>query len=244
MFGRAGRTGVPLKADTGRCFMLLVTRKTSRPPYTVWLSLSGSVRIAGADRIGLEPLLRYCARPPFALTHLHQRDAGHPVTRNPQPARTTAPGTQPMALVLRPLESITKIAALVPPPRAHRHRYTGVQAPNAPRRSVVTALAPAALLCTTFGALPAPTSAATREEPRQRAVAGYLWAMLLSAHLRGLPAAMPDLPRIHLHHRLHQRCRQREQDPRPYRRIHPASMHRPSAWATAVEDDYGGGTGA
>ena len=46
--------------------------------------VDGSVRIEGADRIGLEPLLRYCARPPFALTHLHQCDAGHPVTRNPK----------------------------------------------------------------------------------------------------------------------------------------------------------------
>ena len=30
-------------------------------------SVDGSVRIEGADRIGLEPLLRYWARPPFAL---------------------------------------------------------------------------------------------------------------------------------------------------------------------------------
>ena len=40
-------------------------------------SVDGSVRIEGADRVGLEPLLRYCARPPFALAHLHQRDALH-----------------------------------------------------------------------------------------------------------------------------------------------------------------------
>ena len=42
-------------------------------------SVDGSVRIEGADRTGLEPglptALRYCARPPFALEHLHQRDA-------------------------------------------------------------------------------------------------------------------------------------------------------------------------
>ena len=103
------------------------------------------MRIEGADRVGQERLLRYCARPPFALTHLHQRDAGHPVYRNPKPARTTAPGARPAALVLTPLELITKIVALVPHPRAHRHRYYGVLAPNASLQSVVTALAPAAV---------------------------------------------------------------------------------------------------
>ena len=86
-------------------------------------SVDGSVRIEGADRTGLERLLRYCARPPFALEHLHQRDAEHLVYRNPKPARGTAPGARPAALVPTPLELITKIAALVPPPRAHRHRY-------------------------------------------------------------------------------------------------------------------------
>ena len=110
-------------------------------------SVDGSVRIEGADRTGLERLLRYCARPPFAL-------------------------------VLTPLELITKIAARVPPPRAHRHRYYGVLAPNAPLRSVVTALASAAVapaLCVPGMPLRGPaTSAAIREEPRHRAVARYL----------------------------------------------------------------------
>mgnify|MGYP002813751958 CR=1 FL=1 len=142
------------------------------------------MRIEGADRTGLERLLRYCARPPFALEHLHQRDGEHLVYRNPKPARGTAPGARPAALVLTPLELITKIAALVPPPRAHRHRYYGVLAPNAPLRSVVTALAPAAVA-------PAPTSAATREEPRHRAVARYLWAMLLARIYEAFPLLCP-----------------------------------------------------
>ena len=146
--------------------------------------MNGSVRIEGADRTGLERLLRYCARPPFALEHLHQRDAEHLVYRNPKPVRGTAPGTRPAALVLTPLELIDKIAALVPPPRAHRHRYYGVLAPNAPLRAVVTALAPAAVA-------PAPTSAATREEPRHRAVARYLWAMLRSRIYEACPLQCP-----------------------------------------------------
>jgi Putative transposase len=38
-------------------------------------SVDASVCIEGNDREGLERLLRYCARPPFALEHLHQHDA-------------------------------------------------------------------------------------------------------------------------------------------------------------------------
>ena len=33
-------------------------------------SLDAAVRIEGPDRAGLERLLRYCARPPFALERL------------------------------------------------------------------------------------------------------------------------------------------------------------------------------
>ena len=47
----------------------------------------------------------------------------------------------PTALVLTPLALIDKSAALVPPPRAHRHRYYGVLAPNARLRAAVTAQA-------------------------------------------------------------------------------------------------------
>ena len=40
-------------------------------------SVDAAVRIEAADRPGLERLLRYCARPPFALERLQQRDAEH-----------------------------------------------------------------------------------------------------------------------------------------------------------------------
>ena len=46
-------------------------------------------------------------------------------------------------LHLTPLELIDRIAALVPPPRTHRHRYFGVLAPNSPLRAAVTAMAQA-----------------------------------------------------------------------------------------------------
>ena len=44
-------------------------------------------------------------------------------------------------LHLTPLELIDRIAALVPPPRTHQHRYFGVLAPNSPLRAAVTVLA-------------------------------------------------------------------------------------------------------
>ena len=36
-------------------------------------SVDGSVRIEAAERAGRERLLRYCARPPFALDRLRER---------------------------------------------------------------------------------------------------------------------------------------------------------------------------
>ena len=48
-----------------------------------------------------------------------------------------------VAFLLAPQFTLTAFAALVPPPRTHRHRYYGVLAPNAPLRAAVTALAPA-----------------------------------------------------------------------------------------------------
>jgi len=42
-------------------------------------SVNGSVRIEAAHRARRERLLRYCARPPFALEQLHEFDAEHDV---------------------------------------------------------------------------------------------------------------------------------------------------------------------
>jgi hypothetical protein len=48
-------------------------------------SLDASVRIEGQDRAGLERLLRYCARPPFALERLEQLAHGQLLSRFPRP---------------------------------------------------------------------------------------------------------------------------------------------------------------
>ena len=73
---------------------------------------------------------------------------------------------------LTPLELIERLAALIPPPRLHRHRYHGVLAPNAPLRAQVTALAPQP---------PTPSvEAAPAQQHPERLPAHYLWAVRLT----------------------------------------------------------------
>ena len=76
-------------------------------------SVDASVCIGSDDRVGLERLLRYCARPPFAMERLHPKGKDHLITHCPKPQ----PGGKQGDLVLTPLELIDKLAALVPPPQ-------------------------------------------------------------------------------------------------------------------------------
>ena len=99
-------------------------------------SLDARVRIEATDRPGLERLIRYCARPPFALERLHlvgdRSDQILYLLPGPDLAGRTA-------LRLSALEFLDRLATILPPPRIHRHRYHGVFAPNAPLRPLVTA---------------------------------------------------------------------------------------------------------
>jgi hypothetical protein len=54
--------------------------------------------------------------------------------------KSTRPGVSGV-VEISPFEFLDRLAALVPPPRKHRHRYHGVFAPNHKLRSAVTALA-------------------------------------------------------------------------------------------------------
>ena len=125
-------------------------------------SVDASVRITLVDRDvpsyfrSLEHLLRYCARPPFALERLSvTRDAsGHAskvryvLPRHKAANRvgrrrgrkSTRPGASGV-VELTPFEFLNRLTDLVPPPRKHRHRYHGVFAPNHKLRRAVTALA-------------------------------------------------------------------------------------------------------
>ena len=96
-------------------------------------SIDASVHIAGRDRVGLERLLRYCARPPFALERLEANGYGPPggeriVYRLPHPAPD---GTT--ALSLTPLEFLERLALLIHPPRIHRAQATSDTLSDKPR---------------------------------------------------------------------------------------------------------------
>jgi hypothetical protein len=109
-------------------------------------SVDASVRITLLDRDvpsyfqSLEHLLRYCARPPFALERLSvSRGADgqiariryvlprHKVANWVGPSRShksTRPGANGV-VELSPFEFLNRLADLVPPPRKHRHRPAG-----------------------------------------------------------------------------------------------------------------------
>ena len=125
-------------------------------------SVDASVRISLLDRDvpsyfqSLEHLLRYCARPPFALERVSVvRDADGRIIRiryvlprhkaatwvgRGRGSKSTRPGANGV-VELSPFEFLDRLADLVPPPRKHRHRYHGVFAPNHKLRRAVTALA-------------------------------------------------------------------------------------------------------
>jgi hypothetical protein len=109
-------------------------------------------------------LLRYCARPPFALDRLRELDPEHLLYES---TKQGPGGGGP--LLLTPLQLLDRLAALVPPPRAHRHRTFGVLAPNAPLRTAVTALAPAPALAPPAPPAPPPAPPATEAAPRRAA---------------------------------------------------------------------------
>jgi hypothetical protein len=164
--------------------------KDDRRDMELWnhgggFSLDATVRIAATDRHGLERLLRYCARAPFAAERIEELDRHRLIYHLPKPGPDGR--TQ---LILSPLELIERIAALVPPPRTHRHRYYGVLAPNAPLRAAVTALAPQAVAAEPSAPLK-PSGDESTEIPH-RSPARYLWAMLLARIYEVFPLTCPQ----------------------------------------------------
>ena len=88
----------------------------------------------------LEQLCRYITRPAIANERLKRNRAGQVVL---QLKSLYKDGTT--HIVTEPLESIERLAALVPRPRLHLIRFHGVLAPNAKLRSkIVPAPAPPA----------------------------------------------------------------------------------------------------
>ena len=180
-------------------------------------SVDAGVRIEATDRAGLERLLRYCARPPFAMDRLKQRGADLVYRCGKGHAEPLPSSKYAGELVLTPLELINRIAQLVPPPRTHRHRYYGVLAPNSPLRAAVTALAQtgpvvatpdvgsavaqvvnAGADALTPGTAPVPGGAGGAtvpeppEKPKPRPPAHYLWAALIARIYEVFPLNCPN----------------------------------------------------
>ena len=117
-------------------------RPTARPTRCALLdgfSLHANVRTHANDRLGLERLLRYGARPAFAHQRLRLTDDGrvHYRFRRPSPSGATY-------WVGSPVEFLSRLSTLIPPRRQHTVRYHGVFAPNSKLRPLIVPRAPAA----------------------------------------------------------------------------------------------------
>jgi hypothetical protein len=150
-------------------------------------SLDASIRIEAWDRAGLERLLRYCARPPFASERLSWDNRSQRVVYELAKPLPNAPG----ALTLDPIELIDRLVILIPPPRIHRHRYHGVLAPHARLRRAVTACANQAVEGVVAIATPEKTSAESATA-RARSAAVRMWAALLARIYEVFPLVCPN----------------------------------------------------
>ncbi|OIN93555.1 MAG: IS91 family transposase [Comamonadaceae bacterium CG1_02_60_18] len=159
-----------------------------------------------SDRAALERLLRYCTRPPFAMERLRKESATlvYRCAKQHSEPSSDKRGAKADEMTLTPLELIDRIAALVRPPRTHRHRYFGVLAPNSPLRAAVTALSQAQALpaqpaaaqagsvSAGVGVLGMDTGLPTRAEPvRPKRQAHYLWAVLMARIYEIFPLLCP-----------------------------------------------------
>ncbi len=138
-------------------------------------TLNGEVKIEGTDRKGLERLLRYCGRPIFSGERLSWREEDERLIYQ-LPKSSHDGQTQ---LRLTPIEFLDRIAALIPQPRKHRHRYHGVLAPNAPLRKRVTARA-GLPVNREVAAEPVGIQPAVLDEFSVGALAASIWAMLIA----------------------------------------------------------------
>ncbi len=95
-------------------------------------SLHAGVAFNGTERKKIERLCRYITRPAVALERLSLNARGQVVYRLKKPYDD---GTT--HIVMSPLELLEKLAAIIPRPRVHLTRYSGVFAPHYKYRSLI-----------------------------------------------------------------------------------------------------------
>ena len=96
-------------------------------------SLHANTHIPAHRRDQLERLIRYTARGAVSLERLAQDEGGDLLYTF---TRAWSDGTR--GITLSPLELLEKLAALVPPPRAHQVRYSGWLAAHSKLRSAIS----------------------------------------------------------------------------------------------------------
>jgi hypothetical protein len=104
------------------------------------LNVHAETWVDGRDRLRLERLCRYVARPPLASERLSLLPDGRVRYAFKAPWRD---GTD--AVILSPMDLLARLCALVPPPRFHLVRYFGVLAARAACRPEVVPGRPAPL---------------------------------------------------------------------------------------------------
>jgi hypothetical protein len=110
----------------------LETERLRRCASVDGFSVHANVAVSARDRQRRERLIRYMARPPLCEDRLDGRDDGRLVYAFKRPWRD---GTD--RLIFEPEDFLARLAALVPRPRAHLVRYSGVLAPAAKWRSAI-----------------------------------------------------------------------------------------------------------
>ena len=200
---RTGPAQRILRAFVGRGLLESCDAKDMLAYQHSGFSVDAGVLIEAHDRAALERLLRYCARPPFAMDRLRKEGTAlvYRCAKQHSEPGSDKRGAKVDELHLTPLELIARIAALVPPPRTHRHRYFGVLAPNSPLRAAVTALAqppprqaePANMSEGAPGVVPLghATPSTPESAPPKRSQAHYLWAVLIARIYEVFPLLCP-----------------------------------------------------
>jgi len=152
-------------------------------------NLHANTAIRANDRVGLEKLFRYLARPPVSNERLERLPDGRVLYRL---KRTWSDGTE--AVLYEPHEFIERLCALVPRPRKHLTRYHGVLAPAFKRRAEIVPK-PASPAVETPAAVSVPPAVETPPAARGAAIPlqGEVEAPQ-GPRVRGRPAAKPARP--------------------------------------------------
>jgi hypothetical protein len=123
LFGRAARDEV----DGGG-------EREAKPRQGYGFDVDASVRVSAGDKQALERLARYIARPPLANERLARLPDGRFRIGLTHRWRD---GT--VAIVLDGVEVLTRLVALIPPPRRHLIHFYGAYASHARLRALVVA---------------------------------------------------------------------------------------------------------